>query len=59
MIEGLEPNYSTEMSLPQGKTCADCMHGPVCDGLFGAVKRAFTSCDFWPSRFRTPALKGE
>lgn len=46
-----EPDYSAEMRLPAGKTCADCLNGPICDGLFGAVKRGFASCDFWPSRF--------
>lgn len=58
-----EPNYDAEMRLPEGKTCADCKHGPLCDGLFAAVRRAFTSCDFWPSRYipvNTPcALVGE
>lgn len=47
-----EPDYAAERKLPPGKTCADCAHGPRCDGLFGAVRRGFTSCDFWPSRFR-------
>lgn len=46
-----EPDYSAEMRLPAGTTCADCNHGSLCDGLFGAVRRGFTSCDFWPSRF--------
>jgi hypothetical protein len=50
-----EPNYSAEMRLPQGKTCADCIHGLLCDGLFGAMRRKFTSCDFWPSRFSAGA----
>lgn len=39
------------MNLPAGKTCADCFHGKHCDALFGAVRRGFTSCDFYPSRF--------
>ena len=51
----VEPDYSAEMLLPDGKTCADCRHGPICDGLFGAVRRKFTSCDFWPSRFNPTA----
>lgn len=46
-----EPDYAAEMRLPEGKTCADCFHGPRCDGLFGALKRGFTSCDFWPRRY--------
>jgi hypothetical protein len=60
-----EPNYAAEMKLPAGITCADCQHGHRCDALFGAVRRAFTSCDFWPSRFvpaaalRAIASKGQ
>jgi hypothetical protein len=46
-----EPDYDAEMRLPDGMTCADCRHGWRCDALFGAVRRAFTSCDFWPSRY--------
>lgn len=49
---GKERDYSAEMRLPAGKTCADCRNGKTCDALFGAVRRGFTSCDFWPSRFR-------
>jgi hypothetical protein len=48
----VEPNYRAEMRLPDGKTCADCQHGSRCDALFGAVRQRFTSCDFWPSRYR-------
>ncbi len=51
-----EPNYAVEMKLPTGATCADCRHGARCDGLFGAVRKAFTSCDFWPSKFEPAAL---
>lgn len=47
-----EPDYVAERKLPDGKTCADCQHGNICDGLFGAVSKGFRSCDFWPSRFR-------
>ncbi len=46
-----EPDYAAERRLPEGVTCARCLHGSRCDGLFGAVRKAFTSCDFWPSRF--------
>lgn len=45
-----EPNYAAEMRLPAGVTCAHCTNGSRCDALFGAVRKAFTSCDFWPSR---------
>lgn len=51
-----EPDYHAERRLAPGLTCADCRHGPRCDALFGAVRRAFTSCDFWPSRF-SPQVK--
>jgi hypothetical protein len=50
-----EPNYEMERRLPAGITCAACRHGSRCDGLFGAVRRGFTSCDFWPSRFKALA----
>lgn len=46
-----EPDYAAERRLPEGKTCADCAHGPRCNALFGAVRRGFTSCDWWPSKF--------
>lgn len=46
-----EPDYAAERRLPIGATCADCRNGRRCDSLFGAVRKAFTSCDFWPSRF--------
>jgi hypothetical protein len=46
-----EPDYAAERRLPEGVTCASCQHGPRCNALFGAVRRGFTSCDFWPSRF--------
>lgn len=59
------PNYDAEMRLPAGKTCADRKHGLRCDALFGAVRLAFTSCDFWPSRYvgsprvASPAAEGK
>lgn len=46
-----EPDTNSEMQLPKGKTCSDCRNAERCDMLFGAVRRAFTSCDFWPSRY--------
>jgi len=51
-----EPNYAAERKLPAGATCADCRHGKRCDGLFGAIRNAFTSCDFWPSRYDPASL---
>jgi hypothetical protein len=47
-----EPDYAAERRLPDGVTCAACVHAPRCDALFGAVRRAFTSCDFSPSRYK-------
>lgn len=46
-----EPDFAAEMRLPAGMACSDCVNGPRCDALFGAVRRGFTSCDFYPSRF--------
>ena len=51
----VEANYEAERRLPEGITCAACCHGPRCDGLFGAVRKGFTSCDFWPSRYAPAA----
>lgn len=39
------------MYLPEGKTCADCVHVKRCTLMFGA-KPENTSCDFEPIRFR-------
>lgn len=38
------------MSLPEGKTCADCVHTYRCTSMFG-VKVTDTTCDFYPIRF--------
>lgn len=40
----------SEMTLPAGKTCADCYHVYKCTQLFGA-KDTNTECDFHPVRF--------
>jgi len=53
-----EPDYAAEMKLPPGKTCADCRNGPACDKLFGAVRRGFTSCDWWPRRYAPLSAPG-
>lgn len=45
-----EVNYEAEMTLPTGKTCADCKHIKRCEG-FGFTEPNRTSCDFHPSRF--------
>lgn len=39
------------MKLPEGKTCADCVHVMRCTIMFG-VNPENTSCDFEPIRFK-------
>lgn len=39
------------MNLPEGKTCADCVHVRRCTGIFG-VSPLDEGCDFFPVRFR-------
>ena len=38
------------MKLPNGKTCADCVHVYRCTTIFGA-KSTNTECDFYPIRY--------
>jgi len=38
---------SDDMKLPEGKTCANCLHVVRCVVLFGA-KHTNTICDFSP-----------
>jgi hypothetical protein len=40
----------SDMTIPDGKTCADCRHCIRCCGMFGA-KPDNTECDFYPVRF--------
>jgi hypothetical protein len=42
---------SKEMELPEGKTCADCVHCRRCCAIFGHIP-ADEVCDFHPSRFQ-------
>ncbi len=42
--------YKT-LNLPEGKTCADCVHTTRCCSIFGHVP-ADETCDFFPIRFR-------
>lgn len=46
-----EPDYSAGRRLPVGETRTGCAHSSRCDVPFGAVRRGFTSCDFWLSRY--------
>jgi hypothetical protein len=46
-----EPNYTEEMKLPTGKTCADCFASKFCIGI-GCTTADDTSCDYWPNRFK-------
>ena len=52
-----EPDYSTEMRLPAGKTCGDCIHTRRCVALFGHTE-ADTACDFYPSRYAPRTSSG-
>jgi hypothetical protein len=55
-LEG-EIDYDAAMRLPASKTCGDCAHVRRCVAMFGHVLTD-TSCDFYPSRFRTPLVAG-
>jgi hypothetical protein len=46
-----EHEMKNDTALPQGKTCAQCVHVVRCVVLFGA-KHTNTTCDFAPSRFQ-------
>lgn len=41
------------MNLPEGKTCADCVHCDRCTSMFGHIP-ADEVCDWYPSRFAAP-----
>ena len=41
----------SDMKLPDGKVCSDCVHCYRCTLIFGA-KRTNTECDFYPIRFK-------
>lgn len=40
-----------DMDLPEGKTCANCVHCRRCTAMFGHIPED-QSCDWSPSRFR-------
>ena len=42
--------YDEETKLPEGTTCADCVHVIRCTTIFGA-KATNTSCEFHPCRY--------
>lgn len=42
----------SDMSLPEGQTCGDCVHWRRCSNLIDDLIAVGTSCDFAPSRFR-------
>jgi NADH dehydrogenase/NADH:ubiquinone oxidoreductase subunit G len=42
------------MNLPEGKTCADCVHCYRCTRMFGHIP-ADEVCDWFPSRFQQAA----
>lgn len=39
------------MDLPEGKTCADCIHVRRCVSMFGRIP-ADEQCDFFPVRYQ-------
>lgn len=46
------PRYPiNDMSLPEGKTCGDCVHVRRCTAMFGHIPED-EACDWSPSRFR-------
>lgn len=45
-------DYDAAMKLPEGKTCADCVHIRRCADVLGCTKPDNTSCDFYPNKFR-------
>lgn len=62
MIEEMDrrdplPRGNDDMSLPEGKTCGDCVHCRRCTLMFGHIPED-QSCDWSPSRFR-PIPTGE
>lgn len=56
-IEATKPVIDTsDMDLPEGKTCATCLHYARCKALFACPADA-VKCDFAPSRYRADAVK--
>jgi hypothetical protein len=45
------PNDTDRMNLPEGNTCADCVHCRRCTMMFGHIPEDEV-CDWSPSRFR-------
>jgi len=44
----------SELNLPAGKTCKDCVHCYRCTRMFG-VKETNVECDFYPVLFQEKA----
>lgn len=54
-----EVDYDTEMKLPKGKTCSDCVHVARCVDVLGCTNPERMKCDFYPNRFtekQTPSV---
>jgi hypothetical protein len=53
-VERICPGFTYQefasMSLPAGKTCADCAHSHYCDQFIG-INRNLNKCDWYPIRF--------
>jgi len=45
------PRNGTDMDLPAGKTCSDCVHCLRCCKMFGHIPED-EGCDWSPSRFQ-------
>lgn len=56
--EAVQCTDSTCMTLPAGKTCADCRHTKHCVAMYG-VKAENTNCDFFPRRYVARAVATE
>lgn len=46
------------MTLPAGKTCADCIRFSRCKWL-GCTWPERTQCDFYPNLFKEPAVRAQ
>ena len=42
----------SDMKLPEGKSCINCIHWLRCKGLIFTLEPESTSCDWSPSRFK-------
>lgn len=55
MLRATHGRHSPEMNLPEGMTCANCVHFARCNALFGHIATDEV-CDWAPSRFHAIAV---